>query len=145
MEVDVFASLNPSSRIFIPRETQENNTTTANNNIIGEFFPQTVHYLFYLFADWFKQLRKLTKKKNLFKILQFSFGFKYLTLVEKLNKMFVIQLLKSLIPKNKRGGPILEEILLIGIAVLIFVIITGLIFGLIDWANFNIEDIFGKK
>jgi hypothetical protein len=57
--------------------------------------------------------------------------------------MFVIQLLKSLIPKNKRGGPILEEILLIGIAVLIFVIITGLIFGLIDWANFNIKDIFG--
>ena len=57
--------------------------------------------------------------------------------------MFIIQLLKNLIPKNKRGGPILEEILLIGVAVIIFVIIMGVIFGLIDWASFNITDLFG--
>ncbi len=56
--------------------------------------------------------------------------------------MFVIQLLRSLIPKNKRGGPILEEILLIGIAVIIFIIIMGVVLGLIDWTQVKINDFF---
>lgn len=54
----------------------------------------------------------------------------------------IIQLLKSL-RKNRKGGPILEEILLIAVAVIIFIVIMGLIFGLIDWTNLKIADIFG--
>ncbi|MEE9409764.1 MAG: hypothetical protein V3V41_02425 [Candidatus Heimdallarchaeota archaeon] len=45
---------------------------------------------------------------------------------------------------NRKGGPILEEILLIGIAVIIFVIIMGVIMGLIDWTSLSIQDFFGK-
>ena len=50
----------------------------------------------------------------------------------------------NILKLNKKGSPILEEILLIGIAVLIFVIIMGVIFGLIDWTNTSIGDIFGR-
>ena len=51
-------------------------------------------------------------------------------------------MLKSL-RLNKKGGPILEEILLIGIAILIFAIIFGIIMSLIDWSAIKFDDIFG--
>ena len=56
--------------------------------------------------------------------------------------MFVIEFLKTLRSK-KRGGPILEEILLIGIAIIIFAIIFGIIMSLIDWSAVKFDDIFG--
>jgi len=45
--------------------------------------------------------------------------------------------------RKKRGSPILEEILLIGIAILIFAIIFGVIFSLIDWSTTSIDNLFG--
>jgi len=54
--------------------------------------------------------------------------------------MFIVAFLKSLRSK-KRGGPMLEEILLIGIAVLVFAIIFALIFSLIDWSTSPFEDL----
>ncbi len=59
-----------------------------------------------------------------------------------MNKMLIWYWLKLLKLKKKRGSPILEEILLIGIAVLIFAIIFGLILNLIDWTQLSIEDFF---
>ena len=56
--------------------------------------------------------------------------------------MFIIEFLKTSRSK-KRGGPILEEILLIGIAIVIFAIIFALIFSLIDWSAVKFDDIFG--
>ncbi|NPD87079.1 MAG: hypothetical protein HGN29_00025 [Asgard group archaeon] len=49
--------------------------------------------------------------------------------------MLVQYCLKKLIIKKKKGSPILEEILLIGIVILIFAIIFGLIFSLVDWSS----------
>ena len=43
---------------------------------------------------------------------------------------------------RKRGSPILEEILLIGIAVFIFVIIFGIIANLLNWTESGITDFF---
>ena len=43
---------------------------------------------------------------------------------------------------RKRGSPILEEILLIGIAVFIFVIIFGIIANLLNWTESGIADFF---
>jgi hypothetical protein len=60
-----------------------------------------------------------------------------------MNKMIVWYWLKLLKLKKKRGGPILEEILLIGIAVFIFAIIFGVIISLIDWTKVSIGDLFG--
>ncbi|MHA1202995.1 MAG: hypothetical protein ACTSQ4_10805 [Candidatus Heimdallarchaeaceae archaeon] len=59
-----------------------------------------------------------------------------------MNKMLLWYWLKSLKLKKKRGSPILEEILLIGIAVIIFAIIFGVILSLIDWTKVSIEDLF---
>ena len=56
--------------------------------------------------------------------------------------MFILQFLRSLIIKKKRGSPILEEILLIGIAIVIFAIIFGLIWGLIEWSQGQFTDFF---
>ncbi len=58
-----------------------------------------------------------------------------------MKKMYILNLIKNL-KRNRRGGPIFEEILLIGIAVIIFVIIMGVILGLIDWTQFKIDNIF---
>ena len=55
----------------------------------------------------------------------------------------LLQGIKELLFKKKRGGPILEEILLIGIAILIFAIIFGVIFSLIDWSTTSIDNLFG--
>ena len=52
-------------------------------------------------------------------------------------------LLKKLRLTKKRGSPILEEILLIGIAIIIFAVIFGVIFSLIDWATVSFDDFFG--
>jgi len=57
--------------------------------------------------------------------------------------MPIIYYLRKLIIKKKRGSPILEEILLIGIAILIFAIIFALIWNLIDWSTDGIGDFFG--
>ncbi len=43
---------------------------------------------------------------------------------------------------RKKGSPILEEILLIGIAVFIFVIIFGIIANLLNWTESGITDFF---
>jgi hypothetical protein len=56
----------------------------------------------------------------------------------------LLKALKSIKFNRKRGSPILEEILLIGIAVFIFAIIFGMIFGFIDWTQVSIEDIFRR-
>ncbi|MHA1868124.1 MAG: hypothetical protein ACTSVB_11015 [Candidatus Heimdallarchaeaceae archaeon] len=48
----------------------------------------------------------------------------------------------KLILKNKKGSPILEEILLIGIAIFIFVIVFTIVSSMIDWAEENIKDFF---
>ena len=57
--------------------------------------------------------------------------------------MFNFILLRKLRLTKKRGSPILEEILLIGIAILIFAIIFGVIFSLIDWATVSFDNFFG--
>lgn len=54
----------------------------------------------------------------------------------------IFQLFKSFKFNKKRGSPILEEILLIGIAIFIFAIIFGVILNLIDWSTTSIEDLF---
>ena len=53
-------------------------------------------------------------------------------------------LIRSIITfrKNKKGTPILEEILLIGIAIFIFIIIFSVILNMIDWSTESIEDLF---
>lgn len=45
---------------------------------------------------------------------------------------------------RKRAAPILEEILLIGIAIFIFAIIFGIILNLIDWSDTQLGDVFKK-
>ena len=57
--------------------------------------------------------------------------------------MNTLRLLKSLRLSKKRGSPILEEILLIGIAIIIFAVIFGVIFSLIDWTQIRFDDLFG--
>ncbi|MCG3256078.1 MAG: hypothetical protein KAU62_08345 [Candidatus Heimdallarchaeota archaeon] len=57
--------------------------------------------------------------------------------------LMLLQGIKGLIFKKKRGSPILEEILLIGVAILIFAIIFGIIFSLIDWSTTSFDDLFG--
>ncbi|MHA1114550.1 MAG: hypothetical protein ACTSPJ_00025 [Candidatus Heimdallarchaeaceae archaeon] len=48
----------------------------------------------------------------------------------------------KLILKNKKGSPILEEILLIGVAIFIFVIVFTVVSSMLDWAEENIKDFF---
>ncbi len=57
--------------------------------------------------------------------------------------LMLLKGIKGLIFKNKRGGPILEEILLIGVAILIFTIIFGITMSLIDWSQVSFENLFG--
>ena len=57
--------------------------------------------------------------------------------------LVLIYLCRWLKLKKKKGSPILEEILLIGVAILIFGIIFGIILNLIDWAGVAIGDFFG--
>ncbi|MCE7740701.1 MAG: hypothetical protein H7644_01575 [Candidatus Heimdallarchaeota archaeon] len=57
--------------------------------------------------------------------------------------LMLLQGIKGLIFKKKRGSPILEEILLIGVAILIFAIIFGIIFSLIDWSTTSFDNLFG--
>ncbi|NPD89695.1 MAG: hypothetical protein HGN29_13370 [Asgard group archaeon] len=56
--------------------------------------------------------------------------------------MLVFDLLKYFLIKNRKGSPILEEILLIGIAVFIFAIIFVLIWDLIGWSQGQFWEIF---
>ncbi|MBD3230830.1 MAG: hypothetical protein GF329_21815 [Candidatus Lokiarchaeota archaeon] len=44
--------------------------------------------------------------------------------------------------KDKRGSPVVEEGLLIGIAIVGILIFLGLIFGLFDWINEAISSLF---
>lgn len=53
-----------------------------------------------------------------------------------------LTIFKFLKIRSKKGSPILEEILLIGVAILIFAIIFGLIFNLIDWTTTSFGDFF---
>ncbi len=57
--------------------------------------------------------------------------------------MLIFEFIRNIRIKNKKGSPILEEILLIGIAVFIFAIIFGLIWNLIEWSQGNFWEIFG--
>ncbi|MHA1686773.1 MAG: hypothetical protein ACTSYD_10275 [Candidatus Heimdallarchaeaceae archaeon] len=43
---------------------------------------------------------------------------------------------------KRRATPILEEVLLVGIAIFIFAIIFGIILNLIDWSQTTIGDVF---
>ncbi|MHA1952707.1 MAG: hypothetical protein ACXAAM_00185 [Candidatus Heimdallarchaeaceae archaeon] len=56
--------------------------------------------------------------------------------------MMFLKIINGFRIKGKKGSPILEEILLIGIAILIFAIIFGLIFNLIDWTTTSFGDFF---
>jgi hypothetical protein len=58
--------------------------------------------------------------------------------------MLVQYYLRKFLIKKKKGSPILEEILLIGIAILIFAIIFALIFNLIDWSAGGFLDLFNS-
>jgi len=51
--------------------------------------------------------------------------------------------LGKLIKRNKRASPILEEILLIAIAIVIFAIIFSIILNLVDWSSTTIDNFFG--
>ncbi len=57
--------------------------------------------------------------------------------------MLVLELLRYFRIRNRKGSPILEEILLIGIAILIFAIIFGLVYSLIGWSEGQFWEIFG--
>ncbi|MCG3223046.1 MAG: hypothetical protein H7647_01165 [Candidatus Heimdallarchaeota archaeon] len=59
-----------------------------------------------------------------------------------MSKMLLWYWLKLLKLKKKRGSPILEEILLIGVAVFIFAVIIGVIYSLIDWAGVAFDEFF---
>ena len=59
-----------------------------------------------------------------------------------MSKMIVWYWLKLLKLKKKRGGPILEEILLIGIAVFVFALVVGIIYSLINWADVSFDEFF---
>ena len=56
---------------------------------------------------------------------------------ENLVKMNVSDLLK-----DRRGSPVVEEGLLIGIAIVGILIFIGLIFGLFDWINEALSSLF---
>ncbi len=58
-----------------------------------------------------------------------------------MSKMRIWSIFKGL-KNKKRGGPILEEILLIGIAILVFAFALGLVLSLIDWTKLSIGDLF---
>ncbi|MHA1268211.1 MAG: hypothetical protein ACTSPY_00370 [Candidatus Helarchaeota archaeon] len=46
--------------------------------------------------------------------------------------------------KDKRGSPVVEEGLLIGIAIVGILIFLGLIFGIFDWINEAINSLFNN-
>ncbi|MHA1269545.1 MAG: hypothetical protein ACTSPY_07125 [Candidatus Helarchaeota archaeon] len=46
--------------------------------------------------------------------------------------------------KDRRGSPVVEEGLLIGIAIVGILIFLGLIFGLFDWINDAIGSLFNN-
>jgi len=49
----------------------------------------------------------------------------------------------KLLSQNKKGSPILEEILLIGIAIFIFIIVFSVVANMIDWTSNSLKDFFG--
>jgi galactitol-specific phosphotransferase system IIC component len=51
-------------------------------------------------------------------------------------------LIPNKIVKDKRGSPVVEEGLLIGIAIVGILIFIGLIFGLFDWINEALSSLF---
>ncbi|MHA1229254.1 MAG: hypothetical protein ACTSRP_06355 [Candidatus Helarchaeota archaeon] len=53
----------------------------------------------------------------------------------------VNELIQKLL-KDKRGSPVVEEGLLIGIAIVGILIFLGLIFGLFDWINEALNSLF---
>jgi hypothetical protein len=57
--------------------------------------------------------------------------------------MSIHKLFRILRIEKKKGGPVLEEILLIGVAIFIFAIIFGLLLSLIGWAEGEFNNIFG--
>ena len=56
--------------------------------------------------------------------------------------MRISRLFRILYIPNKKGGPVLEEILLIGVAIFIFAIVFGLLMSLIGWAQGEMGDFF---
>ena len=46
--------------------------------------------------------------------------------------------------KDKRGSPVVEEGLLIGIAIIGILIFLGLIFGIFDWINEALSSLFNN-
>ncbi|MHA1229940.1 MAG: hypothetical protein ACTSRP_00175 [Candidatus Helarchaeota archaeon] len=44
--------------------------------------------------------------------------------------------------RNRRGSPVVEEGLLIGIAIVGILIFLGIIFGLFDWINEALDSLF---
>ncbi|MHA1311247.1 MAG: hypothetical protein ACTSWR_00420 [Candidatus Helarchaeota archaeon] len=46
--------------------------------------------------------------------------------------------------KDKHGSPVVEEALLIGIAIVGILIFLGLIFGLFDWINDALTSLFNN-
>lgn len=61
----------------------------------------------------------------------------------KMKKINLIDLIiPNMIIKDKRGSPVVEEGLLIGIAIVGILIFIGLIFGLFDWINEALSSLF---
>ncbi len=45
--------------------------------------------------------------------------------------------------KDKKGSPILEELLLIGVAIIIFVIVYAFLSKMISWVTDTFKNVFG--
>ncbi|TFF98794.1 MAG: hypothetical protein EU547_00515 [Promethearchaeota archaeon] len=60
--------------------------------------------------------------------------------MKKINLIDLI--IPNMIVKDKRGSPVVEEGLLIGIAIVGILIFIGLIFGLFDWINEALSSLF---
>ncbi|MHA1310774.1 MAG: hypothetical protein ACTSWR_03630 [Candidatus Helarchaeota archaeon] len=50
----------------------------------------------------------------------------------------------KLIIKDRKGSPVVEEALLIGIAIVGILIFLGVIFGLFDWINDALTSLFNN-
>ncbi len=59
-----------------------------------------------------------------------------------INMFLILKQFVQLFFQKRRGSALLEEILLIGIAIFVFIIIFGIVLNLINWSTNSIEDLF---
>ncbi|MCK5588062.1 MAG: hypothetical protein KAI34_05015 [Candidatus Lokiarchaeota archaeon] len=46
--------------------------------------------------------------------------------------------------KNKRGSPLIEEVMLIGMAILMFALVISLVFDIFNWTGASTSDLYGE-